>query len=179
MHGRPSSLRLRANYYYRYQDSEDLLGNYFKANPGRREKIFLATKFANKINPDGSRGVDSSYDYCKQACAKSLSRLGVSSIDLYYCHRLDGVTPVEKTVQAMKELKDEGKIKYIGLSECSAESLRRAYKIAPISAVQIEYSPFSLDIETPEIALLDACRELGVAVVCYSPIGKSASKVSL
>ena len=88
------------------------------------------------------------------------------------------MTPVEKTVQAMKELKDEGKIKYIGLSECSAESLRRAYKVAPISAVQIEYSPFSLDIETPEIALLDACRELGVAVVCYSPIGKSSSRSS-
>jgi len=82
------------------------------------------------------------------------------------------VTPVEKTVEAMAELKKEGKIKYLGLSECSSNSLRRAHKVHPISAVQIEYSPFSLDIETPEIDLLRTCRELGVAIVCYSPIGR-------
>lgn len=155
-----------------YQDSEDLLGKWFKNNPGKREHIFLATKFANKMDAQGNRSVDSSPEYCKQACAKSLSRLGVDHIDLYYAHRLDGVTPVEKTVQALKELQDEGKVKYIGLSECSSESLRRAYKVAPIQAVQIEYSPFSLDIENPQIDLLKTCRELGVAVVAYSPIGR-------
>lgn len=116
--------------------------------------------------------MDSSPEYAKKACAKSLSRLGVDTIDLYYAHRLDGKTPVEKTVEAMKQLKEEGKIKYLGLSECSSESLRRAYKVHPIQAVQIEYSPFSLDIEDPKIDLLKTCRELGVAIVCYSPIGR-------
>ena len=92
-------------------------------------------------------------------------------IDLYYAHRLDGKTPVEKTVEEMKKLKQEGKIKYIGLSECSSDSLRRACKVAHIDAVQIEYSPFSLDIESEQIGLLKTCRELGCAIVAYSPIG--------
>lgn len=154
-----------------YGDSEDLIGRWFKANPGRREEIFLATKFANK-NVNGERSVDSTPEYCKEACAKSLKRLGIDQIDLYYVHRLDGKTPVEKTVQAMAELKKEGKIKYLGISECSAESLRRAHAVHPISACQIEYSPFSLDIESDQINLLKTCRELGVAVICYSPIGR-------
>ena len=101
-----------------------------------------------------------------------MERLGVDHIDLYYAHRLDGKTPVEKTTEALAELKKEGKIKYLGLSECSADSLRRAHKVHPITAVQIEYSPWALDIERPEVDLLKACRELGVAVVCYSPIGR-------
>lgn len=121
---------------------------------------------------NGNRVIDTSPAYVKQACAKSLSRLGIDTIDLYYAHRLDGKTPIEKTVEAMAELKAEGKIKYLGLSECSSESLRRAHKVHPITAVQIEYSPFSLDIENPQIALLKTCRELGVAVVAYSPIGR-------
>lgn len=116
--------------------------------------------------------MDSSPEWCKKACDTSLSRLGVDHIDLYYAHRLDGKTPVEKTVQAMKELKEAGKIKYLGLSEVSSESLRRAYAVHPITAVQIEYSPFSLDIESEQIGLLKTCRELGVAVVAYSPIGR-------
>ncbi|GAB7361551.1 hypothetical protein MBLNU230_g1604t1 [Neophaeotheca triangularis] len=154
-----------------YMDSEDLLGNWFKANPGKRENIFLATKFANKwVN--GGIEVDSTPEYCIEACNKSLSRLGLPSVDLYYAHRLDGKTPVEKTVEAMQQLKREGKIKYLGLSECSSESLRRACKVEHIDAVQIEYSPFSLDIESEEIGLLKTCRELGVAVVAYSPIGR-------
>lgn len=152
--------------------STDNCRQWFKANPGKREHIFLATKFANKMDAQGNRSVDSSPEYAKQACSKSLSRLGVEHIDLYYAHRLDGKTPVEKTVEAMAELKKEGKIKYLGLSECSAESLRRAHKVHPITAVQIEYSPWSLEIESKEIDLLSACRELGVAVVCYSPIGR-------
>jgi len=93
-------------------------------------------------------------------------------VDLYYSHRQNKNTPIEKTVQAMADLKKEGKIKYLGLSECSAASLRRACKIHHIDAVQLEYSPFSLDIESPQIDLLRTCRELGVAVVAYSPIGR-------
>lgn len=144
----------------------------FKKNPGCRDNVFLATKFANKRNAEGGLEIDSSPEYCKEACARSLKRLGISQIDLYYAHRLDGKTPVEKTVQAMAELKKEGKIKYLGLSECSSESLRRAHKVHPISAVQIEYSPFALDIEDPQIGLMQTCRELGVAIVAYSPIGR-------
>jgi hypothetical protein len=155
-----------------YGDSEDLLGKWFAANPDKRKDIFLATKFANKMLPNGTRTVDSSATYCKEACEKSLKRLGLPYVDLYYCHRLDGKTPIEQTVRAMAELKSEGKIKYLGLSECSSESLRRAYKVHPIHAVQIEYSPWSLDIESPQIDLLRTCRELGVAVVAYSPIGR-------
>jgi len=155
-----------------YMDSEDLLGRWFKQNPDKREGIFLATKFANCVADDGSRYVDSSPEYVKKALNKSLGRLGLPNVDLYYCHRLDGKTPVEKTVEAMVELKNEGKIKYLGLSECSSESLRRAHKVHPISAVQIEYSPFSLDIEDPQIDLLKTCRDLGVAIVAYSPIGR-------
>ena len=89
-----------------------------------------------------------------------------------YAHRLDGVTPIEKTVEELKKLQDEGLIKYIGLSECSSASLRRASKIAHIDAVQIEYSPFSLDIESEQIGLLKTARELGTAIVAYSPIGR-------
>lgn len=155
-----------------YGDSEELLGKWFKANPGKRENIFLATKFANRISEDGSFFIDSSPGYVLEACSKSLSRLGVSSIDLYYCHRLDGKTPIEKTVEAMAELKREGKIKYLGLSECSADSLRRAHKVHPITAVQMEYSPFALEIESPQYNLLKTARELGVALVAYAPLGR-------
>lgn len=115
---------------------------------------------------------NSSPEYAILACEASLSRLGLSCIDLYYCHRLDGRTPIEETIMAMVQLKNEGKIKYLGLSECSAESLRRAYKIHPITAVQTEYSPFSLEIESTQYKLLETCRELGVALVAYSPLGR-------
>ncbi|KAI7220481.1 Aldo/keto reductase [Hortaea werneckii] len=154
-----------------YMDNEDLLGKWFQANPGKRDHIFLATKFANRME-DGQRWVDSSPEYCRQACERSLKRLGVDHIDLYYAHRLDGKTPVEKTMEELKKLKQEGKIKYIGLSECSSESLRRACKVEHVDAAQIEYSPFSLDIESERIGLLKACRELGCAIVPYSPIGR-------
>ncbi|KAM0244417.1 hypothetical protein ACHAP5_006219 [Fusarium lateritium] len=155
-----------------YGDSEELIGRWFGANPTKRKDIFLATKFANQTLADGSFAIDSSPEYCKAAFARSLERLGVDQIDLYYCHRLDQKTPIEKTVQAMKELKEEGKIKLLGLSEVSAESLRRANKVHPISAVQMEYSPFALEIESPQFKLLEAARELGVAVVAYSPLGR-------
>ncbi|KAF2635980.1 putative aldo-keto reductase [Massarina eburnea CBS 473.64] len=156
-----------------YGDSEELLGKWFKLNPEKRNDIFLATKFGNKVNADRTViTVNSSPEYAKQACAKSLERLGLPSVDLYYCHRLDLKTPIEKTVQAMVELKNEGKFKYIGLSEVSSESLRRAHKVHPITAVQIEYSPFAMEIESKQIDLLSTCRELGVAVVAYSPLGR-------
>ncbi|RGP64215.1 putative aldo-keto reductase akr13 [Fusarium sporotrichioides] len=155
-----------------YGDSEDLIGRWFKANPEKRDDIFLATKFANKMSADGSFTIDSTPEYCLSACNKSLKRLGVSSVDLYYCHRLDQKTPIELTVRAMVQLKEAGKIKYLGLSECSAASLRRAHAVHPITAVQMEYSPFSLEIESSQFKLLETARELGVAVVAYSPLGR-------
>lgn len=154
-----------------YMDSEDLLGKWFKRT-GKRSEIFLATKFGNKWAKDGSLEIESSPEYVKEACAKSLQRLGVDHIDLYYCHRVDGKTPIEKTVEAMVELKNAGKINYLGLSEISAETLRRACKVHHIDAVQVEYSPFAIDIENPNIALLKVCRELGVATVAYAPLGR-------
>lgn len=155
-----------------YGDNEDLLGRWFAANPTKRPQIFLATKFANRVKDDGSRLIDSSSAWCREAVDKSLKRLGLSSIDLYYCHRLDGKTPVEETVQEMVRAKEAGKIRYLGLSECSSDSLRRACKVHHISAVQVEYSPFALDIESEKIGLLKTARELGVAVVAYSPVGR-------
>ncbi|KAM3072528.1 hypothetical protein ACMFMG_009324 [Clarireedia jacksonii] len=152
-----------------YLDSEDLVGKWFRRT-GKRDEIFLATKFANKVAADGSRSVDSSPEYCREACAKSLKRLGIETIDLYYCHRVDRVTPIEKTVEAMVALKNEGKIKYLGLSEVSADTIRRACKVHHIDAVQIEYSPFAIDIEQNDV--LKTCRELGVAVIAYSPLGR-------
>ncbi|WPH00740.1 Hypothetical protein R9X50_00357000 [Acrodontium crateriforme] len=155
-----------------YQDSEDLLGKWFKANPGKRDNVFLATKFANCVDASGKRWVDSSPEYARKACEKSLQRLGLPFVDLYYVHRLDDKTPIEKTMEELKRLKHEGKIKHIGLSECSSETLRRACKVEHVDAVQVEYSPFSLDIESEQIGLMKTCRELGVAIVAYSPIGR-------
>jgi len=117
------------------------IGKWFKANPGKRDHIFLATKFANKMDEQGNRSVDSSPEYARSACEKSLRRLGVPHIDLYYAHRLDGKTPVEKTMEELKKLKQEGKIKYIGLSECSSDSLKRACKVDHVDAIQIECAP--------------------------------------
>jgi len=153
-----------------YMDSEDIIGKWFKRT-GKRDGIFLASKFALDYST-GQETVNSDPEYAKTACAKSLQRLGVETIDLYYCHRVDQKTPVEKTVEAMVELKNQGKIRYLGLSEVSAETLRRAHAVHPISAVQVEYSPFALELEDPAIGLLQACRELGVAVVAYSPLGR-------
>lgn len=144
-----------------------MIGRWFKES-GRRDEIFLATKFG--IAADfGTRG-DAAY--VKEACAGSLERLGVDCIDLYYQHRVDPKTPIEETVAAMAELVKEGKVKYLGLSEASAKTIRRAHKVHPISAYQIEYSPFTLDIERPDIDVLNTCRELGITIVCYSPLGR-------
>ncbi|RDW76110.1 aldo reductase-2 [Coleophoma crateriformis] len=153
-----------------YGDSEDLLGKWFKQT-GKRDEVFLATKFANLVTAEGEWALRSDPEYVKLACEKSLSRLGIDCIDLYYCHRVDQKTPIEKTIQAMAELKEAGKIKYLGLSECSAATLRRACAVHHISAIQMEYNPFETSIEDPQINVLQTARELGVAVVIYSPLG--------
>jgi aryl-alcohol dehydrogenase-like predicted oxidoreductase len=139
---------------------------------GKRNEIFLATKFGHYTAPDGTRSIRNEPSYIHEACDKSLSRLGIDQIDLYYCHRIVPEQPIETTIETMVELKNAGKIKHLGLSECSADTLRRACKVHHIAAVQIEYSPFTMDIEDPKIGLLDACRELGVAVVAYAPLGR-------
>ncbi|KAF7324525.1 Aldo-keto reductase [Mycena kentingensis (nom. inval.)] len=147
-------------------DSETLIGKWFKRT-GKRGDIFLATKGAVKgVTPNGSR------EFVREQVQTSLTRLGVDCIDLYYIHRVDPTTPIEVTIAALKELIQEGKIKSIGISECSAKTLRRAHAVHPIAALQAEYSPFVLDIERPEIGLLEACRELGVTIVAYSPLGR-------
>ncbi|KAK6387519.1 hypothetical protein LTS17_000788 [Exophiala oligosperma] len=160
-----------------YGDNEVFLGRWFAMRPERRQDIFLATKFGLgwKVEEEGkiSLFVDSSPENCKAACDQSLQRLGIGCIDLFYVHRFDKVTPVEKTMEALIELKREGKIKRIGFSECSSDTLRRGHALHPVSAVQIEYNPWSLDIEGDSgTNLLRTCRELGVAIVTYSPLGR-------
>jgi len=150
--------------------NERLLGKWFKET-GRRNEIFLATKFAN-TRVDGKLAVRGDAAYVKEACAASLERLNTDHIDLYYQHRVDSNTPIEETVAAMAELKKEGKIRYLGLSECSERTLRRAHAVHPIAAIQMEYSPFALEIESDQTNLLTAARELGVKIVAYSPLGR-------
>lgn len=148
--------------------NERLLGRFLK---GRRDQVILATKFGNVRGPNGERlGVSGTPDYVRSACDASLERLGIDTIDLYYQHRVDPKTPIEETVGAMKGLVEAGKVRFLGLSECSVATLRKAHAVHPISAVQIEYSLWSRD---PEEDMLAACRELGVAFVAYSPLGRS------
>lgn len=154
-----------------YGDSEELLGRWFQRT-GKRKEIFLATKFGNHVTPDGGREIRNDREYIRMAAAQSLRRLRTDYIDLLYCHRFSGKTPVEEIVATMKEFVDSGKVKYLGLSECGADTLRRACKVHQIHAYQIEYSPFSMDIENPETNLLRTCRELGIATVAYSPLGR-------
>ncbi|KAL4904329.1 hypothetical protein BDW74DRAFT_168378 [Aspergillus multicolor] len=154
-----------------YGDSEELLGRWFERT-GKRDEIFLATKFGNKVAADGGREIRNDPEYIRSAVEESLARLKTDYIDLLYCHRFSGKTPVEEIVAAMKEFVDAGKVRYLGLSECGADTLHRASAIHPISAFQIEYSPFSMDIEKPETGLLATCRELGIATVAYSPLGR-------
>ena len=121
---------------------------------------------------DGEWQITGDPAYVKEACNASLERLQTDHIDLYYQHRVDPKTPIEHTVQAMAQLKKEGKIRYLGLSECSERSLRRAHAVHPIAAIQMEYSPFALQIESEPTNLLRVARELGVKVVAYSPLGR-------
>ncbi|KAL3457268.1 NADP-dependent oxidoreductase domain-containing protein [Aspergillus heterothallicus] len=155
-----------------YFDSEVIIGKWRAKNAEKAKDIFLASKFGINLLPDGKQIVDSSPEYARSALEKSLNQLQTNTIDLYYAHRVDGKTPIEKTIQAMVQFKEEGKIRYLGLSEVSAKTIRRAHTVHPITAVQVEYSPFALDIEDPQIAVLETCRELGIAVVAYSPVGR-------
>jgi aryl-alcohol dehydrogenase-like predicted oxidoreductase len=146
--------------------NEELLA---KAISGRRDKFVIATKFGIQDKPEG-RTITGTPEYARQAVEGSLKRLGIDVIDLYYLHRVDPNTPIEDTVGEMARLKEQGKIRNIGLSEASAETLRRAYKIHPITALQSEYSLWTRDVE--ENGVLDAARELGVSLVPYSPLGR-------
>jgi len=153
---------------YGHGDNEILVG---KAIRGLRDKVFLATKFGivrSKTDPN-VRGVNGSAEYVRSACDASLKRLGVDVIDLYYQHRVDPKVPIEETVGAMAELVRAGKVRHLGLSEASAQTIRRAYKVHPIAALQTEFSLWTRD---PEDEILPATRELGIAFVAYSPLGR-------
>jgi aryl-alcohol dehydrogenase-like predicted oxidoreductase len=147
--------------------NEELVG---RALRGRRENVVLATKFAIQRGADGSfTGVSGRPEYVGAACDRSLQRLGVDHIDLYYQHRVDPQVPIEDTVGAMAGLVEAGKVRYLGLSEASAATLRRAVAVHPITALQSEYSLWSRDIEAE---VIPACRELGIGLVAYSPLGR-------
>jgi aryl-alcohol dehydrogenase-like predicted oxidoreductase len=131
----------------------------------------LATKFGF-LHSEPNRKVKADPEFVHEAFNNSLSKLGVDYVDLYYLHRADSTVPIELTVREMAKLVKAGKVKYLGLSECSVATLRRAHAVHPISAIQVEYSPFTLDIEDEKIGLLKAARELGIAIVAYSPLGR-------
>ncbi len=142
-----------------------------KALAGRRDDAVIATKFGIVRDPDNPtrRAVNGRPDYVRQACDGSLSRLGVDHIDLYYQHRVDPDTPIEETVGAMGELVEQGKVRYVGLSEAAPATIRRAHAVHPVSALQTEYSVWSRD---PEAEILPTLRELGIGFVPYSPLGR-------
>jgi aryl-alcohol dehydrogenase-like predicted oxidoreductase len=147
--------------------NEKLVG---RAIADRRDQVVLATKFGNQRGEDASfLGINGSPEYVRSACDASLGRLGVDTIDLYYQHRVDQSVPIEETVGAMKELVDAGKVRYLGLSEASPETIRRAHEVHPISALQTEYSLWTRD---PEDEILPTVRELGIGFVAYSPLGR-------
>lgn len=147
--------------------NEELVG---KAIQGRRNEVFIATKFGNVRGQDGAfLGVSGRPEYVRECCEASLKRLRIPSIDLYYQHRVDRQVPIEETVGAMARLVEEGKVRYLGLSEAAPETIRRAHKVYPIAALQTEYSLWTRD---PEDEVLATCRELGVGFVAYSPLGR-------
>ncbi|WP_133272808.1 aldo/keto reductase [Hymenobacter radiodurans] len=148
--------------------NEELVGRALRA---RRAQAVIATKFGIQRDPNDptKRGINGSPEYVRQACEGSLRRLGTEYIDLYYQHRVDPNTPIEETVGAMSRLVEEGKVRYLGLSEAAADTVRRANTVHPIAALQSEYSLWSRD---PEDGVLAACRELGVSLVAYSPLGR-------
>ncbi|MGB2667734.1 MAG: aldo/keto reductase [Candidatus Acidiferrum sp.] len=153
---------------YGYGDNEILVG---KAIRNRRDKVFLATKFAIVRDRANSslRGVSGKPEYVRASCEASLKRLDVDTIDLYYQHRVDRKTPIEETVGAMAQLVREGKVRFLGLSEASPTTIRRAHAVHPIAALQTEYSLWTRD---PEDQILPTTRELGIAFVAYSPLGR-------
>jgi aryl-alcohol dehydrogenase-like predicted oxidoreductase len=150
-----------------YGDNEELVG---RAIADRRDGVFLATKFGIVVDPDtGEVGVNGRPEYVRECCERSLKRLGVDHVDLYYQHRVDPDTPIEETVGTMAELMSEGKISHIGLSEAGPETIRRAHATHPITAVQTEYSLWSREVESEVIPTLE---ELGIGLVAYSPLGR-------
>ncbi|GAC1564739.1 MAG: aldo/keto reductase [Vulcanimicrobiaceae bacterium] len=147
--------------------NEELVG---RAIADRRDRVLLATKFGNVRGPDGEfMGVNGAPEYVRAACDASLRRLKVESIDLYYQHRVDPNVPIEETVGAMSELVTAGKVRFLGLSEASAATVRRAHDVHPIAALQTEYSLWTRDVETE---ILPTVRELGIGFVAYSPLGR-------
>ena len=148
--------------------NESLLGEAFR---DRRDQVFIATKFGPTRDPETGAftGIDGSRDNCRRAVEGSLERLQTNVIDLFYLHRVDPATPIEDTVAAMAELVAEGKVRALGLSEASGDTIRRAAAVHPIAAVQSEYSIFSRDIEE---AVIPACIEVGATLVAYSPLGR-------
>ncbi|EIJ44167.1 putative oxidoreductase, aryl-alcohol dehydrogenase like protein [Beggiatoa alba B18LD] len=153
---------------YGFGHNEELVG---KAIKGRRAGVTIATKFGIVREKDNqrARGICGSPDYVKQACDASLKRLGIETIDLYYQHRIDTTVPIEETIGAMAELVQAGKVRYIGLSEAKAETIRRAHRVHPLTALQTEYSLWTRDIEAE---ILPTLRELKIALVAYSPLGR-------
>jgi aryl-alcohol dehydrogenase-like predicted oxidoreductase len=159
-----------------FLDTADVYGPYTneelasRAIQGRRDKIFLATKFGIVRSSDPNyRGVNGKPEYVRSACEASLKRLNVTHIDLYYQHRVDPHTPIEETIGAMAKLVKEGKVRYLGMSEASPATLRRASAVHPISGLQSEYSLWTRD---PEDQVLPTCRELGIGFVAFSPLGR-------
>jgi aryl-alcohol dehydrogenase-like predicted oxidoreductase len=146
--------------------NEELIG---QAIDGRRREYVIASKFGNLRRPDGTPTADGRPEYVKTACERSLRRLRSEFVDLYYIHRVDPAVPIEDTVGAMSELVREGKVRFLGLSEAGAQTIRRAHLTHPMSAVQIEYSLWTRDVETE---ILGLCRELGIGFVAYSPLGR-------
>jgi aryl-alcohol dehydrogenase-like predicted oxidoreductase len=159
-----------------FLDTADMYGPFTnellvgRAIADRRDKVVLATKFGNERREDGSWvGINGKPEYVRSACEASLRRLGVEHIDLYYQHRVDKTVPIEETVGAMAALVEEGKVRHLGLSEASPETIRRASEVHPISALQTEYSLWTRD---PEAEVLPTVRELGIGFVAYSPLGR-------
>ncbi|MDF1791591.1 MAG: aldo/keto reductase [Thalassobaculaceae bacterium] len=156
-------------------DSSDLYGNgkneelIGRAIAGRRDGYFIVTKFGNVRTPDGKPSVDGRPDYVQQACEASLKRLNIDTIDLYYQHRVDPTVPIEETVGAMGRLVEQGKVRFIGLSEAAPGTIRRGHATFPVAAVQTEYSLWSRDVEDEVLPLT---KELGIAFVAYSPLGR-------
>ena len=148
--------------------NEELVGRFLRENS--RDKIVVATKFGFRFGPSGITGVDSSPANVRRACEGSLKRLGIETIDLYYQHRVDPNVPIEDTVGALSELVKQGRVRYLGLSEAGPEILRRANKVHPVAALQSEYSLWTREVETNGV--LATCRELGIAFVPYSPLGR-------
>src|SRR5712691_4374932 len=153
-------------YGAQFGENEQLVG---RAIADRRDEVILATKFANVVHEDGTRGVSGRPEYVRASIEASLARLNVDYVDLYYQHRVDKTVPIEETVGAMAELVEAGKVRHLGLSEASPDTIRRAHAVHPIVALQTEYSLWTRD---PEDGILATCRELGIGFVAYSPLGR-------